>query len=278
MELAGLANKVIVADQLSIDHPEALRRGVDKAVAYVNLGLDMRSAGNLRLAEEVLENVFLEHLFRWGHEQVMRLRNRLQQIMREGWLSHWPPGMKCLDAEWLESAELLAQKTPRLLRAVSASYPFPQEDFFRTRGDLAQGKHFADMVAALGPVFDALEVDTGSLGSRLWQGGLIRSLEDVTLGSMIWTAAAQFQGKGAWKVAPIPVAQWSDYFSLLTPVRMEATIRVWLETIRMDTSNLALARKYLEPLFREYSEDMGRFAGDAPPDAQLMKFFMFSEE
>ncbi|GKT08195.1 DUF6178 family protein [Desulforhabdus sp. TSK] len=278
MELAGLANKVIVADQLSPDHPEALRRGVDKAVAYVNLGLEMRSAGNLRLAEEVLENVFLEHLFRWGHEQVIRLRNRLRQIMREGWLSLWPPGIKCLDAEWLESAELLAQKTPRLLRSVSASHPFPQEDFFRTRGDLAQGKHFADMVEGLGPVFDALEVDPGSLGSRLWHEGLIRSLEDVTLGSMIWTAAARFQGKGAWKVAPIPVTQWPDYFPLLTPVRMEETIRVWLETLRMDASNLALAREYLEPLFREYSEDMGRFAGDAPPDAQLMKFFMFSGE
>lgn len=279
MELASLANKVIVADQLSLDHPEALRQGVDKALAHVNLGLDMRSSGNLKLAEKVLENVFLEHLFRWGQEEVIRLRNRLQQIVREGWLSRWPSGMKCLDAVWLESAELLAQKTPRLLRSVPASRPLPQEDFFRTRGDLAQGKRFTDMVAALGPVFDALEVDSGSLGGRLWHEGLIRSLEDATLGGMIWTAAAQFQGKGAWKVAPIPVTQWPHYFPVLTPARMEETIRSWLETVRMDTSNFALVWEYLEPLFREYFEDMGRLAGDAPPpDARLMKFFMFSGE
>jgi hypothetical protein len=121
LELASLANKVVVADQLGVEEPEALRFAVGKAAAYVNLGLDLMSHGNLKRAVKILQEIFLEHLFRLAHMHLARLKGRLQREIRHGWLSRWPTGIKCLDNEWLEAAEWLLQKTPRFMRPVAGS-------------------------------------------------------------------------------------------------------------------------------------------------------------
>jgi tetratricopeptide (TPR) repeat protein len=92
-ELASLANKVVVADQVPYDSPEALHGAVDKVGAYVSLGLDLKTGGNLDLAVKALKEVLLEHLFRLAPTQVMKRRERLRVGVASGWRAKWPLGI-----------------------------------------------------------------------------------------------------------------------------------------------------------------------------------------
>jgi hypothetical protein len=275
LELASLANKVIVADQVELDSAEALRHAADKAAACVNLGLLLQSSGDVDTAASILKEVFLEHLFRLGHSRMAVLRNRLRQVTREGWLSKWPEGIKCLDTDWLESAELLLLKTPRILKRSSGERALHREDFFRNLKDLAEGNRIVDTIAALGPLFDSLDIQPRALHDRLWTEGQIRNLEDVTLGAMVWTAAARFQLTGKWQVELLPVEKWSALYSLLKPPVVESLIRSRVEEVLPVSTPRLLIDAYLNPLFREYEEEMAPFDEHNQPDPKLAKLFMF---
>jgi hypothetical protein len=274
-ELASLANKVMVADQLPPDSMEALLRAVEKMAAYVNLGLEIKSKGHPKTARKVVEQLFLEHLFRLGQTQVARLRDLMRKVRERGWLSRWPAGLNCLDADWLEPAELMLAKTPMLLRPASTSDSPPRQDFFRSQHDLLQAKQFIDIVMALGLLFDSLCAEPERIENLLWTEGQIRELRDVTLGSMIWTAAARFRHEGKRVVDPIPVALWPDLFPLLGPGAMEDAIRLWVHEIAADPTQRVLLSAYLDPLYRAYEEETAPFLDATPPDPRLMKLFLF---
>jgi hypothetical protein len=278
LELASLANKVIIADQLALDEADTLRQAMAKVSAYVNLGLDIMSHGNLEDAVKIVPMVFLEHLFRLAHTRVMRLKSRLQQLIQHGWVSRWPTGLKSLETDWMESAELLLQKTPQLVRWIPGAGSIPGEDFVRDRQDLSQVKHFVDVISAMEPIAESLSMQPEELSTRLWQHGQIRRLEEVTLGVMIWTAAANFQIKGRWEVEPMRVNRWLEIFGLLGPEVMAQAIRSWVEGIVHDKPQRNLIAVYLDPLFQEYTQEMSSFFPGNPPDPRLVKFFIFEEE
>lgn len=277
VELASLANKVILADRLALDEPQALRQAMAKVAAHVNLGLDLMSRGEPQEAVKIIQEVFLEHLFRLGHTQLLKLQGRLRKLLARGWLSRWPTGLNCLEPDWAEAAELLLQQTPRLLRPAGdhSDSAASREDFFRDRRDLAQGLRFLEIIGALGPLLDGLSVKPEEFTDRLWQEGQIRRLEDVTLGAMVWTAAVQFRLKGVRQVEPIPADQWVEGFGRFQPEDMEEAIRSWIVEIMPDAQQRELAEAYLHPLFEEYAQEMLPFAPDHPPDPRLVKFLMF---
>lgn len=281
LELAALANKVIVADQLSVDNPDALQRAVSKVAAYLNLGLQMRVGSDTKAAVKALREIFLEHLFRLGQAQVARLRSRMQQVVQRGWLSMWPGGLKCLEPDWMEAAELLLAKTPQLLRPASSTgltVSSAREDFFRSREDLFRGKHLIDVIISLGPLFEALEIDLERVTQALWQQGQIRTIEDITLGSLIWTAAARFQFSGKWEALPIPLKIWPTLFPALEADKIESVIGSWVDKVLPEPGHRDLAQAYLSPLFEAYDAEMIPFNKYNQPDPRMMRFFIFSRE
>lgn len=277
LELAALANKVILADRLPLDEPQALRGAIEKVAAYVNLGLDLLSRGSLPQAVKILEEVFLEHLFRLAHTQLAELGNRFRKLIDRGWPSRWPTGLKCLDPDWLEAAELLLQKTPRLLREASGPDAPRTEDFFKERRDLVQAGRFVDVLYALVPLVETIPVQPAELQERLWQEGQILRFEDVTVGGLIFTAAAQLQLTGTWEVAPLKVTQWAGAFGRLQPEAIEQSVRAWVERSIPEPPQRELVETYLGPLFQEYAQEMLPFTPEHPPDPRLVKFFMFEE-
>jgi hypothetical protein len=277
LELASLANKVIVADELPLDEPDTLRQAMAKVSAYVNLGLDIMARGSLDHAARIVRSVFLEHLFRLAHTRVMRLRGRLKQLTQQGWLSQWPMGLNCLDTEWLESAELLLLKTPKLLRPASGSGSASFEDFFRDRRDLNRAKLLVGVISAVGRLAGHLSVKPEELSWRLWQHGQIRHLGDVTLGVMVWTAAANFQINRRWEVEPMGLNGWLEVFSRLDPRTMVESIRTWVEGIVQEESQRSLVADYLDPLLQDYVQEMASFSSENPPDPRLIRFFIFEE-
>ena len=236
------------------------------------------SGDNLPRAVKIIEEVFLEHLFRLAHTQIARLKGRLRSLIDHDWLSGWPTGLKCLETDWMESAELLLQKTPRITRPAPGTGSAPGEDFFRDRLDLSRAGRFIEVISALGQLFEDLSANPARLSERLWQHGQIRQIQDITLGVMIWTAAAQSHIGGSWEVEPLRVGKWSEQFGFLGPEVMEDSIRSRVKRITPDEHQQDLVEAYLNPLFQEYAREMLPFSPGNPPDPRLVKYFMFEEQ
>jgi hypothetical protein len=286
LELASLSNKVVVADQLPADNTEVLRQAVEKALAYVNLGLELRSEGNLENAGKIIEDVYLEYLFRLANSEISRIKGRLRMVAEHGWIaqyskqSEYPAGIKCLDEEWLDTAEKLLGKTPKLLRKMQgedALKSIPREDFFRTLQDLERGNRIVDVITAAGYLYKALSADPAGLALKLWEDGQIRVLEDITLGVLILTAAAQFLASGKWNVEPIALGDWPGLFPLLQPTEIDRAVMDWVFKTMPDQQTRTLAEAYLSPILRDYDFEMRPFSGQNPPEPQMVKFFLFTE-
>jgi len=279
-ELAALANKVVVADQLPTDSPMALRQGVEKTLAYVSLGLEIQSGGDERKAADIIGNTFLEYLFRLAQAEVAAIRGRMKKIVKSGWLAECPGGTKCLDREWYEAAENLLAKTPKILGHVSpgASGVVPREDFFRTQRDLARGSRIVDVVDAAGDLFRTLKVDLKALELSLWPEGQVRLVEDITLGVIILTAAARFLTAGAWVAAPLLVRDWPKIFPLIQPPAMDRAVMDWAYRTMPDADRRIPAEDYLISILRDYEFEMRPFSPENPPEPQLVKFLIFEKD
>eukprot|EP00389_Voromonas_pontica_P009811 GDKH01014897.1.p2 GENE.GDKH01014897.1~~GDKH01014897.1.p2 ORF type:complete len:566 (+),score=176.84 GDKH01014897.1:91-1788(+) len=277
-ELASLGNKVIVADQVPLDNAAALRSAVEKALAYVNLGLEIRSEGNEDKALEIIGNTFLEHLFRLAQAEVAGVRGRAAGVVRSGWLAQCPSGLKCLDGVWFEAAEELLAKTPKLRRAGEAgSGTVPGFDFFRTPRDIAHGNHVVDVIIGAGRLYTAVNADFDPAALQLWSGGQVSAPEDITLGVMILTAAAQKIINGKWAVAPIALGEWPDAFARLAPGEIDRVVMDWAYEVEPDGGKRRLAEAYLSPLLRDYDSEMGRYSAANRPEPEFVPFFMFRE-
>ncbi|MCU0573410.1 MAG: DUF6178 family protein [Syntrophobacteraceae bacterium] len=278
-ELACLANKVLVADELPPDQAESLLRAADKAVAYVNLGLMERSGDRDAVAASLLKKVYLEDLFRLGHEMVSKVSRRVRGLVTSGWLSRWPYGAHCLDPDWLEWVELILERTPRVRRVGEGNARENREDLFRTPRDLSAADQQILVLNAMGRLFDALWKQGTSPNWSLWADGVVSRMEDVTLATMIWTAAAQRLHGGEWRLQPLRASEWELIWRDLHPAAMERVIEDWARKVLREEDQMALADLYVGPIHREYAQQMGVFAQEsgAAPDPRLMKFFLFME-
>ena len=280
--MAALANKVIVADQLSPDNAGALRQAVEKSLAYVNLGLELRSGSNTEKAGEILRNNFLEHLFRLAQAQVSRVRGRLRETVQNGWLKQCGTGIKCLDEEWLDAAEELLARTPRIMKGepgANASSTPPSYEFFKTPQDLARAGHIVDVIEAAGDIYQLLRAHTKmpGPGPRLWTEGQVRAPEDITIGVLVITAAANFLTSGRWAAEPLSRSDWPKVFPLVSPGAVQTAVMDWVRRSLPDAERLSLAESYLIPILRDYELEMRPFSGQNPPEMELVKFFMFGE-
>lgn len=281
VEAAALANKVIVADQVSLDNAESLRGAVEKTLAYVNLGLEMLADADVEKASGIIRNVFLEHLFRLAQAEVAGIRGRLQAAVRSGWLSRCPTGLKIFDREWFDTVEELLANTPRILKNRSNEGPsvvLPDYDFFRTPRDIERGNRIVDViVAGAGALYDLLGTDPVSAGWDLWTEGQVSEPEDVTLGIMILTGAANFLISGKWGVEPLSGVSWPDAFPSLQPPDIDQAVMDRVHGAVSDPEKRFLAQDYLVPILRDYDFEMRPFSERNPPEPHLVKFFMFRE-
>lgn len=274
-ETAALANKVIIADQIFPDDSQALRRAVEKTLAYINLGLELRCGSSVEKAAQIVRNNFLEHLFRLAQAEVARLRGRLRATVQSGWLKHCPGGIKILDGEWFDAAEELLAATPKILRSGqgggASSY-----DFFRTPSDLARASHFVDIIIEAGELYAPLSAKMNEAG-REFATYRQTQAEELTLGMLVMTAAANLLVYGKWSPKPLALDSWPEIFPLVQPRAIGAAVADWIDRSVSRSERSSLAKAYFDPIFRDYDLEMRPFSWQNPPDPQLVRFFMFTK-
>lgn len=280
LELAALANKVIIADRVKFQDPESLRESLEKVRATLNLGLHILSSPSVNpsAAAQILKHLYLEHIFRVGLGPLHKLRRRAKRLVEYGWIARCPLGMNVLETEWYEFVDLLRQPFPQMERRLPGRAPF--HDFFRTPSEVSEAQERLDTVLCMGIILESIEVPWQELTEQLWKEGHHASIEDVTTGVLLFTAAAHslINATPRFVARPIPVDQWQKVFSMLHPDALIPHIRMWLSINIQGEQLRRHANRYLESLLDAYVEEMGPFYERKEiPDPRWVKFFLFTK-
>ncbi len=79
-ELAGLVNKVIMADGVDLANSAAVGQTIDKVNGYLNLALTWLCGDDVAAARERLQTTYWEDLFRVGYSLTLRLQKRARVL------------------------------------------------------------------------------------------------------------------------------------------------------------------------------------------------------
>lgn len=283
LELALLANKVFIADQVPLEDRDRLEEAMDKVTATVNLGLHIVSRGATDYASLVVRKAFVEHLFRVGYSAIRKLHLRAKRLVEHGWISQCPIGMDILDGEWYETLELLLQRFPRLLRERPKMAPLP--DFFRTPEDVQVARERLDTILSMGYLVDMLRVSWKELEEKLWPGGIFTSLRDIGIQQILFTAVAHILGGHRLPpfFEPVKLESWERLFPKLHPDAVSRCVNTLLNVRFPDASpakqNIRQAlNRYIIPILEEYRQEMlPFFERSEVPDPRFNRFVLFME-
>lgn len=82
-ELVCLANKVIVADGYALSSKDMRQRALGKTRGYINMGLELGAAGDLKKGVALLGQVWMQSLYQVGYEQLRQIRSAASAFINE---------------------------------------------------------------------------------------------------------------------------------------------------------------------------------------------------
>ena len=117
-ELVCLANKVIVADGYELSSKDVRQRAMKKTLGYLNIGLELGAAGDLKKGAALLGQVWVQSLFQVGYEQLRQIRSAASGFINESgsYIEHF---ISALDKERLGA---LAFRFPQVAEKVQDSF------------------------------------------------------------------------------------------------------------------------------------------------------------
>ncbi|MCD4720448.1 MAG: DUF6178 family protein, partial [Desulfobacula sp.] len=88
-ELAALINKIISADKIKVQSKGILEKAILKACAYLNLGLEVILKGEHKseLAQDVIQEYFLEDIFRTGSRVGIKLKTKAIKWFKDSFIN-----------------------------------------------------------------------------------------------------------------------------------------------------------------------------------------------
>ncbi|MFC1851535.1 DUF6178 family protein [candidate division CSSED10-310 bacterium] len=142
-ELAHLSHKILVADGLKPDY-KTLQDVLKKAYSMVNIGLETLSASDLSRALTILDNNFMEHIFRIGYEPIASLRTQAQEIFKDMTESEKEFWINFLDLPFSDVIKSLRQSRPRF-RVSDPENPILVEKEFETEADIERTREYVEL-------------------------------------------------------------------------------------------------------------------------------------
>jgi hypothetical protein len=82
-ELVCLANKVIVADGYDLSSKDIRQQALRKMLGYINMGLELGAAGDLKKGVALLGQVWMQSLYQVGYEQLRQVRSTASAFINE---------------------------------------------------------------------------------------------------------------------------------------------------------------------------------------------------
>ncbi|MBC2703778.1 DUF6178 family protein [Desulfobacula sp.] len=161
-ELAALINKIISADKVKIQSRDILGKVIKKACAYLNLGLEVILKGNCKpeLAKEVIQEYFLEDIFRTGSRAGITLKTKALNWFKQSFANKNHLPLSFFGENYLGIIGGLFLERPLYYD----NYASGKEVYrnFSSLSDIFQTSRTLEQVIALDTMLDKLTVDITS--------------------------------------------------------------------------------------------------------------------
>lgn len=183
MEIAHLANRVVVADALDMSNADHLASALSKVRATLSIGLESLVGKNLKSAAELLKKKWLLNIFQLGNSMTLQLARRALTLSRKGWLSRVPRGKSLLGHPLQEIFVGLNRRKPLFYTGEAEPYRH-----FDSVEEISIANEALDKIEYLGELFfDRLELLPPD--HRRWVWKTIYPVE-VTFETVLQTALA----------------------------------------------------------------------------------------
>ncbi len=96
LALGALVNRILIADNMDLQKLDSVRNALMKAHAFVEMGLERWSGGELARAAEILARQNLIHVFRAGFTRVLMLGRAASREKKQGRLTGFPLAVELL--------------------------------------------------------------------------------------------------------------------------------------------------------------------------------------
>ncbi len=110
-ELTYLLNKTMVADRVDVGDALRVQESTEEVFRYLNLALEHLSGGDLAKANRLVDEVYLEALFRLGFSLTLQLQKRASALRGDAIVPY-------LDGPFRALIEALGQRKPRFFEGI----------------------------------------------------------------------------------------------------------------------------------------------------------------
>lgn len=128
-ELAWISNKVIACAGIDFSSEEKVRKGIERARYLVSIGLEELSGRDTAKARKLLEERWCEVIFRWGATSILKLRDRMNKVLRDYWGDDKMRLLNFLMPPYQIVAQGLLRTFPQCYDAAAGEGAFPLRDF-----------------------------------------------------------------------------------------------------------------------------------------------------
>ncbi|MFH1147327.1 MAG: DUF6178 family protein [Pseudomonadota bacterium] len=280
---AQVCNYVVVADIGDFDNLRDVRKSVQKASRYLNIGLQFISRERPEKAKELIKTVPLVEIFRFGFDQAAALKRKGLSIIRNG---HVAKDLSPADEPWRSVLDGVTGKYPLYYDPANPDKETGEEfrDFARldeireTEEKLGETELVAALFHSRFPDF----VDT--LRNLSLKAGNLFSPVDITWSVMLFTAFGQGLLHKNARFRPITPEELNAIFPLLWKSgktgkarKLSRAVTKGIENILLEGYDIPQADReriyrFLSAFYKRIEEEMGALS--APIDPRFIRILL----
>lgn len=200
LELGALINKIISADRIKLKSYEDLEKAISKACDYLNLGLEviLKKDKKPELAKNIIQNHFLEDIFRTGSRAGIKLKTKAVNWLKNSFMNTNNLPLSFLGEDFLAVLGGLLLDRPLYYANFSSGQMYTD---FKTDAQITETSLILKKIIALDTVLDKLDVNVQSFEQGV-----------LTYKTLILTLWAKNRLDLEPTLAPIDTEQFRKFF------------------------------------------------------------------
>ena len=214
-ELAWIANKVIIVDNVVIDDIKQIKQSLDKVWGSLNIGLEYTSMGNLSIAKKILEEHFLEDIFRISQTVLRDLRKFALNITKSKDFD--PSVLKYLDQPYQGFLQGVLAKKINKVRLFQPHKIGTEEEYtiFRRMDEIKMVRRYIEEIGYMAPLIEKMFGSSLSWINEITKPGRNFDTAFLTWSSLILTAFTYWIYKKEFIFKALPKSAWKEVINKL---------------------------------------------------------------
>ncbi len=224
-ELAALINKIISADKIKLKAKEDLEKAIQKACAYLNLGLEVILKGEKKpeLARKVIQDHFFEDIFRTGSRAGIKLKAKAVNWYRHSFMNKKNLPLSFLGEAYLGVIGGLFLDRPLYFDSRASGELYRD---FTSISEINQTSTILEQIIALDKILGMLDADINSFKEGI-----------LTYKTLILTLWAKDRLKLAPNLEPIGTDVFKTFFAaLFSTSDSQISLKIQIEDLALWTS------------------------------------------